>query len=66
MCPYYKDFLLFFFFCSGVDIVPIMEKLGAGEKILSHLQNSDAGYYAIAYAMYKIATPARYTITVGK
>ncbi|KAK8729672.1 hypothetical protein OTU49_008263 [Cherax quadricarinatus] len=50
---------------SGVDIVPILEKLGAGENILSHLQNSNAGYYAIAYAMYKIATPARYTITIG-
>ncbi|XP_042879219.1 protein FAM210A-like isoform X2 [Penaeus japonicus] len=50
---------------SGVDIVPMMEKLGAGEKILSHLRNSNAGYYAIAYAMYKIATPARYTVTIG-
>lgn len=50
---------------SGVDIVPIMEKLGAGEKILTHLQSSNAGYYAIAYAMYKIATPARYTVTIG-
>uniref|UniRef100_A0A0P4W4V2 DUF1279 domain-containing protein n=1 Tax=Scylla olivacea TaxID=85551 RepID=A0A0P4W4V2_SCYOL len=50
---------------SGVDIIPLMEKLGAGEKILSHLQSSNAGYYAIAYAMYKIATPARYTVTVG-
>ncbi|XP_047498704.1 uncharacterized protein C18orf19 homolog B-like isoform X1 [Penaeus chinensis] len=50
---------------SGVDIVPVIEKLGAGEKILSHLRNSDAGYYAIAYAMYKIATPARYTVTIG-
>ncbi|KAG0710633.1 hypothetical protein GWK47_022402 [Chionoecetes opilio] len=48
----------------GVDIVPLMEMLGAGEKILSHLQSSNAGYYAIAYAMYKIATPARYTVTV--
>nr|XP_053655239.1 uncharacterized protein C18orf19 homolog B-like [Cherax quadricarinatus] len=52
-------------FLGGVDIVPILEKLGAGENILSHLQNSNAGYYAIAYAMYKIATPARYTITIG-
>ncbi|XP_045139211.1 protein FAM210A-like isoform X2 [Portunus trituberculatus] len=50
---------------SGVDIIPLMEKLGAGEKIISHLQSSNAGYYAIAYAMYKIATPARYTVTVG-
>lgn len=50
---------------SGVDIIPLMEKLGAGEKIMSHLQSSNAGYYAIAYAMYKIATPARYTVTVG-
>ncbi|XP_069156180.1 uncharacterized protein C18orf19 homolog A isoform X2 [Procambarus clarkii] len=50
---------------SGVDIVPLLETLGAGEKILSHLQKSDAGYYAIAYALYKIATPARYTVTIG-
>lgn len=50
---------------SGVDIVPWLEYLGAGEKILSHLRNSNAGYYAIAYAMYKLATPARYTVTIG-
>ncbi|KAK7073177.1 hypothetical protein SK128_005691 [Halocaridina rubra] len=50
---------------SGVDIVPWLEWMGASENILSHLRNSNAGYYAIAYAMYKIATPARYTVTIG-
>lgn len=50
---------------SGVDIVPWLEWMGASEKILSHLRNSNAGYYALAYAMYKIATPARYTVTIG-
>ncbi|XP_068251178.1 uncharacterized protein C18orf19 homolog A isoform X2 [Palaemon carinicauda] len=50
---------------SGLDIVPWLEWMGASEKILSHLRNSNAGYYALAYAMYKIATPARYTVTIG-
>ena len=30
--------------------------------ILDKLEGSSAGYYAIAYACYKVATPARYWI----
>merc|ERR1739840_32944 len=31
----------------------------------NYLRNNNAGYYAIAYAMYKVASPARYFVTVG-
>jgi len=56
----------FYVMCkSGLDVVGMMEAIGIGEKILNPLRSSDVGYYALAYAMYKIATPARYTVTVG-
>lgn len=35
------------------------------ESILSHLRESSMGYLAVAYAMYKISTPLRYTVTLG-
>ena len=50
---------------SGVDIVGALEYMGTSEKILSYMRNSEAGYYALSYACYKIATPLRYTVTVG-
>ena len=52
---------------SGVDIVPIMKAIGVtSETILGHLSDGNAGYFAIAYAMYKVASPARYTVTLGQ
>lgn len=50
---------------SGIDIVPILENMGMSETILKPLRDTGAGYFAVAYAMYKIATPARYTVTLG-
>ena len=50
---------------SGVDIVGALEFVGTSEKLLSYMRNSEAGYYALSYACYKIATPLRYTVTVG-
>ena len=50
---------------SGVDIVGALEYIGTSEKILSYLRDSEAGYYALSYACYKIATPVRYTVTVA-
>lgn len=35
------------------------------EEYLEKLRNSDVQYYALAYACYKVATPLRYTVTVG-
>merc|ERR1711973_320249 len=50
---------------SGVDIVGVLETMGTSEKILDYMRNSEAGYIALSYACYKIATPARYAVTVG-
>lgn len=48
----------------GVDVVPVMEWLGFSEKVINPFKNSGAGDFAIAYLMYKLATPARYTVTL--
>lgn len=50
---------------SGVDITETLQMLGASEKVIEKLRNSHMGYFALAYAMFKIATPARYTVTIG-
>ncbi|XP_063359031.1 uncharacterized protein C18orf19 homolog A [Cydia amplana] len=50
---------------SGVDIIPMLETMGISEKLLEPLKNSSAGYYALTFALYKIATPLRYAVTVG-
>ncbi|XP_038248952.1 protein FAM210A isoform X1 [Dermochelys coriacea] len=50
---------------KGVNVVPFLEFIGVPESIVSILKNSQSGYALTAYAMYKIATPARYTVTLG-
>lgn len=56
----------FYFMCkSGVDVVGVLRSLGTSEAYLEKLSSSDVGYYALAYACYKIATPVRYTVTLG-
>ncbi|KAK4879019.1 hypothetical protein RN001_007165 [Aquatica leii] len=50
---------------SGVDIVGILESWNVSHKITNSLKDSSMGYIAVAYALYKIATPIRYTITLG-
>lgn len=50
---------------SGVDIVPIIEswEIFSAEKI-ANLKSSHAKDFVQAYLMYKLATPARYTVTL--
>uniref|UniRef100_K7FNR6 Family with sequence similarity 210 member A n=1 Tax=Pelodiscus sinensis TaxID=13735 RepID=K7FNR6_PELSI len=50
---------------KGVNVVPFLEFIGVPECVVSILKNSQSGYALTAYAMYKIATPARYTVTLG-
>ncbi|XP_056597905.1 uncharacterized protein C18orf19 homolog A [Triplophysa dalaica] len=50
---------------KGVNLVPFLEFLGFPDKVVKLLENSQSGYALTAYAMYKIATPARYTVTLG-
>ncbi|XP_063042006.1 uncharacterized protein C18orf19 homolog A [Engraulis encrasicolus] len=49
----------------GVNVVPFLEYVGFPDKLVKLLENSQSGYALTAYAMYKIATPARYTVTLG-
>ncbi|XP_004930934.1 uncharacterized protein C18orf19 homolog A [Bombyx mori] len=50
---------------SGVDVISILESLGVTETLLKPLKESGAGYFALAFALYKLVTPLRYTVTVG-
>ncbi|BFZ19778.1 hypothetical protein BsWGS_22816 [Bradybaena similaris] len=50
---------------TGVDVVSFMEKLNLSEKIISPFRSGGLGNVAVAYLMYKLATPARYTVTIG-
>lgn len=50
---------------KGVNVVPFLELIGLPESLVGLLRDSSSGYALTAYAMYKIATPARYTVTLG-
>ncbi|XP_029928606.1 uncharacterized protein C18orf19 homolog B [Myripristis murdjan] len=50
---------------KGVNVVPFLEMIGLPESVVGLLRDSSSGYALTAYAMYKIATPARYTVTLG-
>lgn len=50
---------------KGVNVVPFLEMIGFPESLVGLLRDSSSGYALTAYAMYKIATPARYTVTMG-
>lgn len=50
---------------SGVDIVGMLERYEISETLIKPLRNSHLGHIAVAYFLYKIATPARYTVTLG-
>ena len=50
---------------NGVDIVKLMEYLNFSEKYLDMVKHSGAGNWALTYALYKIFTPLRYTVTIG-
>jgi len=48
-----------------VDIPALLESVNVNEKIVNSMRNSSMGYVAISYGLYKIATPLRYTVTLG-
>ncbi|XP_063979527.1 protein FAM210A isoform X2 [Diachasmimorpha longicaudata] len=50
---------------NGVDVIQLMEYLNLSEKYINIIKNSNAGHWAFVYALYKIFTPLRYTVTVG-
>lgn len=54
------------FVCSGVDVLAVLESLGLSEQLLKPLRESSAGYVALTFALYKLLTPLRYAVTIGK
>ncbi|XP_006164125.1 protein FAM210A [Tupaia chinensis] len=50
---------------KGVNVVPFLELIGLPDSVVNILKNSQSGNALTAYAMFKIATPARYTVTLG-
>ncbi|XP_054765329.2 protein FAM210A-like [Lytechinus pictus] len=49
----------------GVDIGPFLTKIGVSDHHVETLRNSKASTALMAYALYKIFTPLRYTVTLG-
>lgn len=49
----------------GINVVPWLEYIGIGETIIKPFRSPNVGNIAMAYLMYKLATPARYTVTIG-
>jgi len=50
---------------SGVDIPGILQWMGTSQAYVEKLSDSNLGVFALMLACYKIATPIRYTVTVG-
>ncbi|KAK0086766.1 hypothetical protein PV325_002543 [Microctonus aethiopoides] len=50
---------------NGVDVISFMEYIRIPENYINMIRNSGAGNVAVAYALYKVFTPLRYTVTVG-
>lgn len=51
---------------SGVDVPELMRTIHISEAIVAKMENTPTGHLAIAYLCYKLATPVRYMLTIGK
>ncbi len=50
---------------SGIDVISFLEWLNVSEKLLGPVRSSAWVDFALAYLMYKLASPARYMATIG-
>lgn len=50
---------------NGVNVEEVLKYLHLSETYLEKIRNSSAGHLALAYALYKVCTPIRYTVTLG-
>lgn len=62
----FSPYSLRIFICSGVDVPSLLQYLHLSETIIEKVQNSNLGHWAVAYLCYKVATPVRYAVTLGK
>lgn len=65
MVSYTITLLCYVYSFSGVDITYVMELMHFSKKYVEVVKKSDVGNWALAYLLYKIFTPLRYTITIG-
>lgn len=54
------------FIYSGVDLGYYLRLMGVSENVVKHVTESSMGHIAVAWALYKVATPIRYAVTLGK
>lgn len=52
-------------FCSGLDVMVILEKIGISESLLKSKVTEEASKFVVAYAVHKIFAPVRITITLS-
>jgi len=50
---------------SGLDIVSLLETLGASEETLARLPRAEAGYHALAFICYKCISPLRHGLSLA-
>ena len=50
---------------SGVNILPLLRWLGAPDTVMSPFLVPGVGNAAVIYLMYKLASPARYAVTIA-
>jgi len=63
-CAWFGGFYLVVY--SGVDVVQILENIGAGESIVNALKRYEhTGPLAVAFFIYELAKPIRYAATLG-
>uniref|UniRef100_W8AZ70 Protein FAM210B n=2 Tax=Ceratitis capitata TaxID=7213 RepID=W8AZ70_CERCA len=50
---------------GGIDIVPLLERLGFASTVLTNKITTGASTFVIAYAIHKVFAPVRISITLG-
>jgi len=50
---------------SGVDILPLLRWMGAPDTMVAPFLVPGVGKAAVIYLMYKLASPARYAVTIA-
>ena len=50
---------------SGLDMVAVLEALGASEATVARLPSAEAGYHAIAFILYKVLSPVRHGVSLA-
>ena len=52
-------------YCSGLDVVDLLRKIGIGEAFLENHIAKGASTFLVAYAVHKLFVPARMAITLA-